>query len=160
MGIDYMICKECGEAFPDVISYRECPICEEVICGSCSDKLIEKYGCCNDKEFLDDWGVDYEEEEGEEFWSDAPKSCSECAGDVLGNEKYIGELEKLLIFMCNSYEEMQTIVFKKQPELRVEVPMIQGFELNIAISKLAKMEIVDPVISMKTMVKKIEENRK
>lgn len=159
MGIDYLVCSECGQGFPDVMDYSSCCKCEGIICGGCAEDLIEKYGYCDDIEHLEDWRADYEKEDGEEFWSELPKHCSECADDNIKSEKYIDELEKLLIFMCSSYEEMRSITFKKAPNLRVEIPTIQGCELNAAIGKLAKMKQVKPEISAGRLLAKIEKNR-
>lgn len=83
MGIDYLVCKSCGEAFPDVIDYGYCGNCKEVVCEYCKDKMIEKYGIADENsKFSDDYG------------EDNPVKCDSCVNPTVTISK--GEYDRLL----------------------------------------------------------------
>lgn len=73
--------------------------------------------------------------------------------------KYIEDLENALIFMVSSYEEMEDVVYTKQPNLRVVVPKIQGFGNNMALAKIAKLEFKQPSKSFSEIYEKIKSKR-
>lgn len=69
MGIDYLVCKSCGEAFPDVIDYGWCNGCGSNFCEECKRDLI-------------DMDYKYDEEDGDFL------ECPECNKPVLDKERF------------------------------------------------------------------------
>ena len=50
MGIDYLVCDHCGEAFPDVCDHYYCDGCGRVFCSYCAEeaglKFYDDEDCC------------------------------------------------------------------------------------------------------------------
>ncbi|MFS0562559.1 hypothetical protein AB1K91_17675 [Terribacillus sp. 179-K 1B1 HS] len=84
MGIDYLVCEVCGDAFPDVGYYGYCGGCESALCGGCVEDMGEKYG-----------RVDPESEFAEDYGEESPCKCDECTKPKLDTEKF----ETLMYFL-------------------------------------------------------------
>lgn len=85
MGIDYLVCGQCGEAFPDVIDYGICGGCEQVFCEGCIDEVREKYGVLGEDH--EDAGI---------FGEDAPLKCIECTKPTLDTAKFDALMYRLI----------------------------------------------------------------
>lgn len=73
-------------------------------------------------------------------------------------EEYVSSLENLLIFMCQTYEEIEQVLFKlanEGNEALFKVPRIQGTVNTIPIAQLAKMTFVTPKYGFKTIKEEI-----
>lgn len=73
---------------------------------------------------------------------------------------YVESLEELLIFMCQTYEDMQGSLFelaKKGNHAFTKVPMVQGLSNVIGISRIAKLEFQTPKIGFAEVFEILED---
>lgn len=72
MSVDYYNCEICGNIFPDVINYGHCSNCEVILCESCKEEQIEKYGKPEeDSETAGIYGIH------------SPLKCDLCSGEII-----------------------------------------------------------------------------
>lgn len=83
MGMDYLVCNLCNEAFTDYHEYGNCATCEEVMCGNCLDEMITKYGYVDEES---DFAGDYGEHN--------PKTCDICTGFKIQETLFVNFLIK------------------------------------------------------------------
>lgn len=75
-------------------------------------------------------------------------------------DDYVGSLEELLIFMCQTYEEMQDSLLelaKEGNEAFTKVPMIQGYSNTMGISQIAKLKFRTPKIGLAEVFEVLED---
>lgn len=78
-------------------------------------------------------------------------------------DEYVESLENLLIFMCQTYEDMQKSLMdlykEEQNEAAFKTPMIQGTGNIIGISKIADLKFNQPSLGFHAIFEKIKESR-
>ncbi len=72
MGVDFYACGICGDTFPDCGEYGTCAGCEEMLCTTCHEEQVKKYGTPEE-------GSDAEAYFGEE----AANECDLCSSKVI-----------------------------------------------------------------------------
>lgn len=80
----------------------------------------------------------------------------------MDQDKYIESLENLLIFMCQTHEECENVLFelsKEGNEALFKVPRIQGTSNTIPIAQLAKIEFKQPAYGFKDIKNEILKKR-
>lgn len=92
MGIDYYSCEICDKSFPDVVHYGHCGKCEEVLCGSCYDKMREKYGELGEEHERASW-----------YGEESPNCCDSCNTKDKVNEQ-IGNVKSFIRWMSNDFK--------------------------------------------------------
>lgn len=80
----------------------------------------------------------------------------------MDKDKYIHSLENLLIFMCQTYEEQEKVLFslaRQGNDALHKVPRIQGTPNIISISQLADMEFQNPEFGFMEIRNEIDKKR-
>ena len=95
MGVVYEVCTECGDTYSDHEETGTCGGCESDLCGYCRDRLVEKYGECEDEGFLDYYGTGN------------PKECSDCTPTLVRDGEV---LEYLLGLSGMSLSECKELI--------------------------------------------------
>lgn len=89
MSIDYLVCKECGNTFPDVMDYVSCENCGSHWCSEeCAEDAgymrehCKKYPDLYDRDEMEDYREEHcEFEDCTECEHYAPDSCKYCRGE-------------------------------------------------------------------------------
>lgn len=83
MGMSILVCNLCNEGFTEYEEYGHCATCEEQLCESCLDEMIEKHGIVDeDSDFADNWGANN------------PKTCDICTGVKIQETLFVNFLIK------------------------------------------------------------------
>lgn len=115
MGIDYLTCNYCGEAFPDCIHYVSCESCGTVWCSDeCAEEdgfmreHCSKYPDLNDGDLMEEYRAihcDFKDCTECEYYN--PESCKYCRKEDY--EDYV-LLEKALELLKMSREDLVRMI--------------------------------------------------
>lgn len=80
----------------------------------------------------------------------------------MNKDDYIQSLENTLIFMCNTYENINDELLKLAQEGNnafFKVPLIQGTSNIVQISQIGKVELQEPIYDLREIKKEILRKR-
>lgn len=78
--------------------------------------------------------------------------------EEIDKDEYVKSLENLLIFMCKSYDEIETELVKlaeKDNETLFKVPLIQGTFHKVNIHQLGQIKFESPLYNFKDIKNEI-----